>query len=490
MRRTFLPLLLLLAVATSLDAQQVRRLSLDDALRLATEASEDVGIARAGVARAEGQRQQARSELYPQLTGTASYVRTLASQFSPLADEVNPDEPPAPECRRFTANPDLPIDERVDSLESALECQARQNPFAAFGDLPFGRENQYNFGLSASQLLFAGGRVRAQGRVAEAGLDAARIGLASAEASLVLGVTEAYYDAVLADRLARIADSTLAQAERTYQQALLGEEVGTLAEFERLRAQVLRDNARPVVIQRRAQREIARLRLKQLLELPLDDSLDLATPLGDADSTLPVPAPAAAASADTAVEARALVRLAEAQVAAQEGRLTIAGAERWPTLRLSSQYARLAYPDDVWPAWDDFVSDWTVSLSLSVPLFTGGRIAGARRIAKADLDEARLRLVQARELAALDARSASASLRAAEAAWEASAGVVEQATRAYRIAEIRYEEGISTQTELGDARVQLQQALANRAQGARDLQVARVRWALLADLPANPGDSR
>ena len=60
---------------------------------------------------------------------------------------------------------------------------------------------------------------------------------------------------------------------------------------------------------------------------------------------------------------------------------------------------------------------------------------------------------------------------------------MEQAQRAYAIAEVRYEEGISTQTELGDARVQLQQALANRAQSARDLRVARLRLELLEQLP-------
>jgi outer membrane protein TolC len=48
---------------------------------------------------------------------------------------------------------------------------------------------------------------------------------------------------------------------------------------------------------------------------------------------------------------------------------------------------------------------------------------------------------------------------------------------------VRYQEGISTQTELGDARVQLQQALANRAQSARDLRVARLRIELLEQLP-------
>jgi outer membrane protein TolC len=60
---------------------------------------------------------------------------------------------------------------------------------------------------------------------------------------------------------------------------------------------------------------------------------------------------------------------------------------------------------------------------------------------------------------------------------------VQQATRAYEIAELRYSEGVSTQLELTDARLLLQQAQSNRAQAARDVQVARVRLALLPDLP-------
>jgi hypothetical protein len=42
---------------------------------------------------------------------------------------------------------------------------------------------------------------------------------------------------------------------------------------------------------------------------------------------------------------------------------------------------------------------------------------------------------------------------------------------------------VSTQLELADSRLLLVQAEANRAQAARDLQVARARIALLPDLP-------
>jgi outer membrane protein TolC len=71
----------------------------------------------------------------------------------------------------------------------------------------------------------------------------------------------------------------------------------------------------------------------------------------------------------------------------------------------------------------------------------------------------------------------------ARAAWQASQGTAEQATRAYSIAEVRYREGISTQIELNDARILLEQSVANRALAARNLQVARVKLALLPNLP-------
>jgi outer membrane protein TolC len=123
-----------------------------------------------------------------------------------------------------------------------------------------------------------------------------------------------------------------------------------------------------------------------------------------------------------------------------------------------------------------------------MPLFTGGRIRGDELVAKANVDEARLRLRQTTELAALDAQATLAALAEAEAAWQASAGTAEQAARAYTIAEVRYREGISTQVELSESRILLQQAQANRALAARDLQVARVKLALIRDLPLGAGD--
>jgi outer membrane protein TolC len=163
--------------------------------------------------------------------------------------------------------------------------------------------------------------------------------------------------------------------------------------------------------------------------------------------------------------------------------LRAARAQRWPQISLTSDYAELGYPEDGSPLGTNYLSDWVVAVGVEVPLFTGGRIKGDVAVARADLEQAQLRLQQTRELAQLDARNTQLQLEAAVAAWQASAGTEEQADRAYQIAEIRYREGISTQTELNDLRIQVAQAQATRAQAARDLQVAKMRLALLPSLP-------
>jgi outer membrane protein TolC len=178
---------------------------------------------------------------------------------------------------------------------------------------------------------------------------------------------------------------------------------------------------------------------------------------------------------------RAPVRQAETAVQQSEAAVDVARSQRFPTVNLTSSYGEVAYPSGTLP--NDFRRNWTVGAIVQVPIFNGGRIRADEAIARADARIAEARLQQARELAQLDTQSAYEELRAAVAAWEASAGTVQQAQRAYEIADLRYREGVSTQLELSDARLLLVQAQASRAQSARDLQVARARVALLPDLP-------
>lgn len=466
---------------------QPRPLSLDDAVRTAEAQSEAIRIARAGVQRAEGQQYQARSQYLPQINASAGYTRTLASQFSslggsaPAIDTTKPVPPPAP-CDQYLLGPTATADERLAGLESAARCSLGGNPFSSFGSLGFGAKNQYNLGLSFSQNLFAGGRIQAQNAVANSGRRSADIELNAQRAQLRLDVTQAYFDASLADRLVALAESSAVQTENVLKQTQLARTVGNVSEFELLRAQVSSANQRPIVIQRQSDREVAYLRLKQLLNIPLDTPLQLTTAVDDS-AAISASLAAAGISSDTAAVDRATVREAAEAIDAQRGLLKISKAQRFPTLALTSQYGKVAFPLTNFPQTGDFRTNWTVGVASQFPLFAGGRIKGDQMVAEANVREAQARYDQLREFAALDSRVTINDLFQARAAWLASAGTAEQASRAYSIAEVRYKEGISTQIELNDSRILLEQAVANRALAARNLQVARVKLALLPNLP-------
>lgn len=485
-----LPFLTTPAAAQAPGGQPARPLSLEDALMLAEKASEQIDIARAGIERAGGEQIRARSERYPQLSATASYDRALASEFSGLFT----DTPTGAPCAPFVANPAAGVEQRLTELERAVDCGATGVPADAglgnFEDLPFGRKNTYRVNLAFSQLLYSGGRLEALGTIAGAARENAEISLTSTRAQVLLEVVRAYYDAALGQRMLEIAEAAHLQADATYAQTKLGFEAGSQPEFEVLRAQVARDNQRPTVIRRRSERDIALLRLRQMLELPAGQPLVLTTPLDT--ETLPPPPPFAAgvmnaAGRPVAEAARASVRQAETAVRISEASVDVARALRKPSASLTSTYGEVAYPSGPLPGFGDLRRNWTVGASVQMSVFDGGRLRAEERIARADVQEARARLMQIRELALVDTQTAYEELKAAQASWEAGAGTIEQAQRAYEISELRYREGVSTQLELSDARLLLEQARASRAQSARDLQVARARVALLPDLPVSAG---
>ena len=484
------------ADATRADARgttNVRRVSLADAITLADRTSETVEVARAGVTRAQGQQYVARSLFLPQVNGTLGYAKTIKSQFAGLAPAGGPDTSTGPKFESL-CTPNIPSSatpaERQAALDQAQTCQAGAG--IDFSKAGFGAKNQWTLGLQFSQNLFTGGRASGQRLAAGAGRHAAEIELTAQRAQLVLDVTQAYYNTVLAARLTDIAQTALAWNEDVLRQTTRARQVGSSSEFELLRAQVARDNQVPVLLQRRNDQTVAQLRLKQLLELPLDDSLELTTSIDEEPATIaagvsPVSGLTAAAVADTAVEDRATVRQATENVRAQQGLLRAARADRLPSVALTSGYQRLYFPNSTFPQLSDFRENWTVGVQMNVSLLSGGRTHGSVIMAQANLREAHARLKQSREFAALDSRIALSQLEQAEATWRASSGTTEQARKAYSIDQIRYREGISTQTDLLQSQLLVEQALVNRAVAARDLAVARMRLALLKDLPLSAG---
>ncbi len=420
-------------------------LSFEDAVNAAERAAESIAVARAEVDRAEASVSSARAGYLPTVNGTASYQRTLKTQF----ENISFGPPPAP---------------------------GEEAPTNA---LPFGQPNNWNVGLQLNAPLFDGFRTRAGLRQARSGVRVAQLGVQSTKAQVVLQVAQAYFDATLAQRQVEIAEVTLTQAEQTFKDTELGFKNGATPEFDLVRAEVARDNQRTMLVQFQVQRDVSLVYLRRLIGMPVDRPLTLTTKL-DTDDVETVVATARVAAG---VHAATRIAIAQAKegVALREAGVDAAKADRLPIVAAVSDLGFVNYESQ--PFNGEWFTNWTVGVALQIPIFDGFRRRSQIKVSQAQLAGARAQLAEASEVSQVELAQAAANVAASKKQLEASVRTAKQAQRAYQIAELRFQQGASTHLELVDTRVQLEQAQLNSAKSARDLRVARLRQELLPGLP-------
>ena len=428
-------------------APAAQTISFEQALALAQAASESLAASSATHEAAQARVQSARSAYLPQIDASASYQRTIRSEFEDLFGGAG-------------------------------------GAAGGLGSLPFAQKNAWRAGLTGRWALWTGGRTSASVRAAKAGAAGAKAQLDSLRAQVVLDTAEAYYEAALAQRLVEISEATLTQAEEALRSTQVSFSAGKAPEFDVLRAEVARDNQQTLVITTRSQRVVAGARLRRLIGLRDDIPLVLSSTI-DADDLQLVDRAAQRRAGIVAGAPRAPIREAVAFSEARAADLDLARAEWLPTLALTSDLGVVNYPAHVW--FDRDTDDWRTNFSVMVvasyPLFTGFRRTADVRAARALVVASRARLSETQELSHLADVEVTEHVTSAEATLRQTGRTVEQATRAYQLAEIRYQEGVATHLDLIDARVQLQQSRVNQARAARDLRLARIRLALLPALP-------
>jgi outer membrane protein len=439
------------------------RLELTDAIARAVGQSEEVRLARSQVDLAGAQVTAARSAALPQIDGNVSYTRTFDSPFNTGGFTL-------PDSLTFEPDTTLSLEERVRYLERRAPGAGLGGIGALFGNLPFGQANSYVLSGSLAQPLYSGGRVGAGLAIAREYRDASELTLAESLADIELNVQNAYYRALLAAELEAISRAAVAQAESFLKQERLRLEAGQASDLDAMRAEVSLENLRPELVEAQNAASLALLDLKRLVDIPLAQPLVLTTSLT---------APSAADLADPQVDAlsvlarRASVQAAERQVEIRRQQVRVARGALLPSVSLSMNYGRQIFPSQVFRfTGQDWRTDWTASVNVSVPIFSGFRLQAEVDQARITLDQERLRLGQLRESVQLQFEQARGERQRAATTIAARQRTVDQAQRVHDLTVLRYEQGLATQLEVSDARLALLQARTNLAQAISDFRIA------------------
>jgi outer membrane protein TolC len=376
-------------------------------------------------------------------------------------------------------------------LNSTYTQVLRNARAAIVGTAIFGQNYNYNTNLQLQQAFFQGGRIVAASQAASRVERAALLTRDETRAQLAVDAQRAYLNALFTARIADIQRRNLVLADDRLAQVQQLEQAGRSSRYDVLRARVERANLEPLALQAEADRTLAELELKRLLDLPLDRPLALTTVL-DAGTVRTLAADAARDDSPDGI--RPAVAAAEFTARARDAGIRVARADLLPTISASFTYGYLALPASngfptVWgqssPSLcppgspttrscqnNGWFPDRNFGVQMSWPLFDGLRAKGNIDLAQAQAKVADLQLRQVREQAAIDVARARAELDRAQAAFAARTSNVQEAEEAFELATLRFARGIGTQLEVSDAQFALLNAASTEARATFDLYLA------------------
>jgi outer membrane protein TolC len=291
-------------------------------------------------------------------------------------------------------------------------------------------------------------------RMGAENLKAADFTYQDARDSIVLAVAGLYLQAAAWESRVEAIRAQLETAEALYQQAVDLKTSGLVPAIEVLRLQVERETQRQRHLAVRNESEKAKLALARAVGLPVAQKLHLTDPM----AYRPVEVPPLEALLENALGARSDYQAALARVRAAEAGLAAARAERLPSLSVDANYGTIGRRPN------DSHGTYNVTASLTVPIFSGGRVRGSILEGQALLEQRRSEAADLRNRIALEVRTAMLDLESARQQVATAAETVKLGTEQLRHARDRFAAGVSSNIEV----VQAQEALA----GANDTHIS------------------
>lgn len=318
-------------------------------------------------------------------------------------------------------------------------------------------QNTYGPALNVSWLLFDIGGRTGQQELSRQALIAANWQHNATLQNVVLLVQSAYFNYVAQKALLEAQRISLAEADTNLQAAEERRKVGVATIADVLQARTARAQARLAFDQTAGARQIARGQLAQSLGYPPNLPYDI-------DSTAATaPIAAMTDSLDTllavAVASRPDLAAARAQVFEAQANVRVARSARLPSLNLSASGGR-TYTTTL----PNGGNNYTVTLALTVPLFSGFRNEYNQQAAEARVDEAGAQLDLLRQEVTLQVFSSYYSLQTAAQGVRAAEELMASATLSADAARARYKEGVGSVLDLLTAQAALASARSEQVQ--------------------------
>lgn len=319
-------------------------------------------------------------------------------------------------------------------------------------DIEVGRWNTVSGGISAGMPLINAQlwkSLEITGQDVELAVEQAR----GSKLQMVTQVKQAYYSALLAKEAHKVYRSVYENAVANCELTEKKYNSSKASELDLTRAKTAVANAVPNMYDSQNAITLSLWQLKALMGVDLDMNIDVA------DSLLAYADGMAFMAPDSVdLSGNSSLRQLEIQAAELANSIKAQTYANLPTLNASFSYSANAMENELNFKEYRWHPSSSVGLSLSIPIFTGGKNYNGIRQAKIQQQQLAIQRENTERNLRVGIMSSLNTMDMATKSYVSANGALESANKAYDIAYKSYEVGRSTLTDLGDAQLALTQA--------------------------------
>lgn len=439
-------------------------ISLEQALKIALSENIAVKVADKEIERTKYAKKGTYASLFPQIDATGSYQRTIKKQVMYMDFDMSSFGGGSAAGSSSTGSGTAGTGEGSGTGAGSTASSSKNN-----GGLEVGRWNTWSAGVSASMPVVNAQlwkSIKISGMDVELAVEKAR----ASRLDMVSQVKNAYYAVLFSKEAFNVYKEVYENAMTNYAETEKKYNVQKATDLDMARAKTNVANAIPNVYNAESSIILALWQLKAVMGIDLEMNIDVEGAIEDYSEYM--------TSDVTKADSISLDRnstMKQLEIQANELAQSIKAQQYAyiPTLALAFNYSYNAMTND----FNFKEYRWTpysyVGVSLSIPIFSGGKRLNQVRQARNSYEQMRLQMTSTERNLKISIRQSLNTMETNVKSYDAAKDAVASAEKAYSIAEKSYEVGRATLTDLNDAQLALTQARLAESQAVYNFIVAK-----------------
>nr|MBP6453617.1 TolC family protein [Bacteroidales bacterium] len=279
---------------------------------------------------------------------------------------------------------------------------------------------------------------------------------------LIQQVKNGFYGVVMMEESLVVLEQSYKNAMESADNIRKMYEQGLASEYDKIRSEVAARNISPTLTQARNGLELAKLQLKILLSLPLNQEIDV---VGDFEhySGLMVNYSAGILN----LEENSNLKTLDIQLEKLNKSYELVRSQRLPVLAGFANY-QMQMQNDKFNFDKPWANSFAVGLSLQIPIFNKLSISLKEKQTMVGIRQLEYQRRLLKESLTLSALNSVNEMKRAGAQLKSDREAVEQAMKGYEISKVRYNTGAGTVLEMNDSEVALTRSRLNYTQTLYD----------------------